>query len=116
MNDTRAGSWLAGVVLGAICGLMLLSLGSLGIPFLLASIGLILWKGPRRLAAAGLLTGIGLIWFVLFTRVALTCGGPLDPGVSECVTGDLRGWIIGGAVVFGIGLVASAIALRRTQR
>jgi hypothetical protein len=95
---------------------MLLSLGVYGLIFLLACIGLILWKGPRLLAGAGLLTGLGLVCTVLFARVALTCGGPLDPRVSECHAGDLTGWVVGSAAVFVSGLVASAVALRRTMR
>ena len=116
MSDRRPGAWLAGLVLGVISGLMLLELGALGVPFVLASLGLILWKGPRQLAGAGLLSGFGLILFVLFARVALTCGGPFDPGTSTCVAPDLTGWIVAGAVIFAVGLIASAIALQRTHR
>ena len=116
MGDRRPGAWLAGLVLGAISGLMVLELGSLGLTFVLVSLGLILWKGPRRLAGAGLVSGFGLILSVLFARVALTCGGPFDPGTSTCVAPDLTGWVIGGAVIFGLGLIASALALQRTKR
>ena len=95
---------------------MFLTLGSRGLIFALASLGLILWKGPRPLATAGLVTGVGLIWSVLFVRVALTCGGPFDPGVSTCMASDLSGWIAGGGAVFALGLLASAFALQRTKR
>lgn len=116
MSDPRPGAWLSGLVLGVISGLTFLTLGSLGLIFALASLGLILWKGPRPLATAGLLTGFGLIWSVLFVRVALTCGGPFDPGVSTCMAPDLSGWIAAGVAVFALGLVASAFALRRARR
>ena len=107
--------WLAGLVLGAVNGLTVLSLGTLMLPLLVASALLIAGKGPRLIAAAGFLTGAGLIWSVLFIRVALTCGGPFDPGLSTCVTDDLSGWIAGAAFVFAIGLVGSALAFRRLR-
>jgi hypothetical protein len=77
-NDPRGSTWLAGLVLGFVCGLLLLE-GFLGILFLAASLGLIAWKGPRLLAGAGLLTGLGLVWAVLFTNVAINCAFP-QPG------------------------------------
>ena len=101
-----------GVVLGFLSGLVVLVLGVYGLAFLLAFIGLVLWQGPRVLVSAGMLTGVGLICSVLFARVALTCGGPLDPGLSECSTPDLTGWIGGSVALFGLGLLASALAFR----
>ena len=117
-DDTRrpARGWLGGLVLGAVSGLTLLVLGAIGTVFALVAVVLILWQGPRGLATAGLLTGTGLIWTVLFARVALTCGGPLDPGTSTCIAGDLTGWAAVGASIFALGLVASAFALRRSRR
>ena len=90
--------------------------GFAGVVILVAAVLLILINGPRRLAGAGLMTGFGLIWTVLLARVALTCGGPLDPGVSTCGAGDLSVWIAGSVALFVVGLVASALALQRTQR
>ena len=116
MTDRRAGAWLAGLVLGAVSGLGVLVAGIAGLTILVASVLLIIINGPRRLAAAGLMTGFGLIWTVLFARVALTCGGPLDPGVSTCVAGDLTVWIGASVGLFAVGLVASAVALQRTRR
>lgn len=116
MSDQRPGAWLAGVILGFISGPALFVLGVYGMIFMLACIALIAWKGPRLLAGAGLITGVGLVFTVLFARVALTCGGPLDPGTSSCVAGDLGGWIAGSAAIFAVGLVASAVALRRANR
>jgi hypothetical protein len=103
-------------VLGVASGVVLLTLGVYGLLYLLACVGLVLWKGPRLLAGAGIVAGVGLVSTVLFARVALTCGGPLDPHVSQCSTSDLTAWIAGGATVFVFGLFASALALRRTHR
>ena len=89
--------------------------GIAGVMILVAAVLLIVIHGPRRLAGAGLMTGFGLILTVLFVRVALTCGGPLDPGVGTCSTGDLSGWIAASVVLFAVGLVASALALQRTR-
>ena len=108
--------WLAGLVVGAATGAAWLSLGLLVLPLALASIVLIAWKGPRLPAFAGLLTGVGLMWTVLFLRVALTCGGPLDPHTSECHAGDPTGWFAFAVALFMLGLAGSALALSRTQR
>jgi len=106
-------AWLSGLVLGAVGGIGVLELGVLGLGFLVVALGLIAWKGPRILAAAGLATGFGLIWTVLFLRVQLTCapGAPLPE--SGCVSEDLGPWIAGSGLVFVAGLVASAAAFRR---
>jgi hypothetical protein len=116
MTDRRAGNWLAGLVLGAISGLGVLVAGILGAVILVAAVLLIAIHRPRGLSAAGLVTGLGLVWTVLFARVALTCGGPLDPGTSTCGAGDLSVWIAASVVLFAVGLVASALALQRTRR
>lgn len=115
MRDRRAGAWLAGLVLGAVSGLGVLVAGIMGVIILVAAILLIVIHGPRRLAAAGLVTGLGLIWTVLFARVALTCGGPMDPRLGTCSGGDLSGWIAASVTLFSVGLVASALALQRTR-
>jgi hypothetical protein len=111
------GSWLAGLVLGAISGLVSISfvLGVLAVPFLLAAIGLILWKGPRLLAGAGLLTGHGLLWLVLLLRVQLACGPGALLAEDSCQSDDLIGWISIAAVLFLGGLIGSALALTRTK-
>lgn len=116
MTDRRAGAWLAGLVLGAVSGLGLLVAGFIGLIILAAGVLLIAINGPRLLAGSGLVAGFGLVLTVLFARVALTCGGPLDPGVGTCVAGDLTAWIVGSAVIFAIGLVVSALAFPRTRR
>jgi len=105
--------WLSGLVLGAVGGIGVLEVGLLGLGFLVVALGLIAWKGPRILAAAGLATGFGLIWTLLFLRVQWTCapGAPLPE--TGCVSEDLTPWIAGSAVIFVAGLVASAAAFRR---
>ena len=115
-SSRPAAAWLAGVVLGVVGGIGLISFGVLGLAFLAIAALLIAWKGPRLLAAAGLLTGAGLIWTVLFARLQLTCTiGPI-PADGGCHTEDLTAWIAGAAAIFVAGLVASALSLRRMQR
>ena len=115
-SSSPGAAWLSGVVLGAVGGIGSLTFGVLGLAFLAVAALLIAWKGPRLLAGAGLVTGAGLIWTVLFTRVQLTCGqGEIGPN-GGCFTEDLTPWIAGSAAVFVAGLVASALALRRMQR
>jgi hypothetical protein len=115
-ETSPAGGWLSGLVLGVASAFMLIELGVIGLTFLALAALLIAWKGPRLLAASGLVTGLGLIWTVLFTRVQITCGpGALFPE-SGCSSDDISRWILGSAGVFAVGLLLSAWALRRVIR
>lgn len=108
--------WLPGLFLGALNGIALLSLGTIGLPFLAVTLLLIAWKGPRFVASAGLLTGAGLIWTVLFARLGLSClfADPL-PG-EDCSASGVAPWVAVAGVTFASGLAASAVAFRRARR
>jgi hypothetical protein len=113
-RSSASAAWLSGLVLGAVGGIGVLEVGFLGLGFLVVALGLIAWKGPRVLAAAGFATGFGVIWAVLFLRVQWTCGPGAPLPDSGCVSEDLSPWIAGSGLVFVAGLVASAVAFRRT--
>ena len=110
---TAAAAWLSGLVLGVASGFLVIEFGVLGLTFLAVAVLLIAWKGPRLLALGGLLSGFGLLWTVLFARVQLTCGPRAMLPESGCSSDDLSRWILGSAGVFVLGLVLSAVALRR---
>lgn len=114
-TTTPAGGWLAGLLLGALCGLTSISfaLGLLGPPIVVASVLLILVRGPRLIAGAGLITGWGLLWTVLLIQSAVAClTFERGPG-RWCEPGDNGPWLIAGIVMFMVGLVASMVAFRR---
>ena len=115
MSDPRAGAWTSGLVLGVVSGLTLITFGVPGAVFAALSLGLIAWKGPRLLAAAGLVMGIGLIWSVLFARVGLDCTVFLGAG-QGCELGTIWGWVAVSVAFFVGGIVTSALALQRTRR
>ena len=116
-DQPRFGSgWLPGLFLGALNGIALLSLGTIGLPFLALTLLLILWKGPRFRALAGLLTGAGLIWTVLFARVALSCVFAAQLPGESCGSPGIGAWVAIAAVTFGVGLGASVVAFRRARR
>ena len=115
MSDPRAGAWLSGLSHGVVSGLTLVTFGTMGLLFAVVSLVLIVWKGPRALAAAGLLMGIGLIWSVLFARVGLDCTVFVDPG-EGCEAGSIWSWVAVSVAFFVGGIVASALALKRTNR
>jgi hypothetical protein len=111
-----ASGWLAGVVLGTASGFLVIELGVIGLAFVLVSIGLIAWKGPRLAAFGGLLAGFGGLWTVLIGRVALTCGADAFLPDPNCMTDDLTSWVAGSGLLFLAGLVVSAFGLWRRRR
>ena len=115
-RTSPAGAWLAGVVLGVLAGLTTISfaLGLLGLPILVASVALILWKGPRLLAGAGFFTGWGLLWTVAITQSTVAClTFERGPG-RWCEPADNVGpWLVAGVGTCVVGLGMSALALRR---
>jgi hypothetical protein len=105
-------------VLGALVGLTTISfaLGVLGPFFLLASLVLIAWKGPRLLAGAGFLTGWGLLWTVAITQSTVAClTFERGPG-RWCEPADVGPWLVAGIVMFVLGLLGSAFAFARLRR
>ena len=111
-----ASGWLAGLVLGAATGFAVIELGVFGVAFLLVALALIAWKGPRLLAAGGLLTGFGLLWTVLFSRLVLTCGADAFFPDPNCFSDDVTSWVAASATIFVAGLLISASALSRIRR
>ncbi len=108
--------WLPGLVLGTLNAFLLLELGWMAPAFLAATVLLILWKGPRLGAFAGLLTGAGLIWTVLFSRVGLSCAFAAQLPGEDCQAPGIVPWILVSVVTLALGVATSAIALRRSRR
>ena len=108
--------WFAGFVLGLACGLCILIAGFIGLTVLAAALLLIAWKGPRSLALTGLVTGIGLVWTVLWARVWLTCDVLPQPSGTSCDSGGISPWVVAAFSILMAGLVASALVLRRSRR
>ena len=74
------------------------------------SAALIVWKGPRLLATAGLVTGLGAVWTLLFGRVLVTCT-PAD----GCDARGIGGWVAVAAVILAVGITGSIVAVRRDR-
>jgi hypothetical protein len=114
-----ASGWLGGLILGALTGLTSISfvLGVLAPALLLVSILLIAWKGPHGPAAAGFLTGVGLLWTVAITSSTVSCL-TIDRGPGRwCEPAEGVGpFLAVGVVLFLLGLAGSALVLRREAR
>ena len=80
-----------------------------------ASIGVVLWQGPRLPGLAGIVTGVGLTWTVLFLRVKLECDAFNAVPGQECVAPGVEQFLAGAATVAVVGAVLSVIA-RATRR
>lgn len=103
--------WLAGMTVGAASGFLSLELPTAGwliaAAFLVGSL-----RSARRVAAiAGELVGFGGAWLVLLGRVALECRAP--DGEIGCQAPGIEPWLVAGAVLLGLGLVLTAVAVAR---
>jgi hypothetical protein len=114
-----AGAWLTGLMLGGLTGLTTVSfaLGVLGLPILVGSVAVILWKGPRAIALTGYLTGIGLLWTVLIANTTISCL-TIDRGPGRwCEPAEGVGrFLAAGGTMLVLGLVLSAEAFRQRRR
>ncbi len=108
-------AWLIGLFLGAIDAVMLLELGYIGVGFTLVFVGLIVWKGPRLPAAAGLITGLGLFWTLAFARVMFECAVENATPGRGCEAGDIGGWVAVAAGITLVGAIATVVAARRLR-
>jgi hypothetical protein len=105
--------WLAFGVLGAAGGIVVLEFPSGGLLLLGAALVGIAVKPPRGAALAGLVTGLGGTWTILFLRVKVDCDAfNAQPG-QACESPAIEGWIVAGAFVLGIGVLATLLVFRR---
>ena len=108
-------AWLIGLFFGAIDAVMLLELGYIGVGFTLVFVGLIVWKGPRLPAAAGLITGLGLFWTLAFARVIVECAVENATPGRGCEAGDIGSWVAVAAGITLVGAIATVVAARRLR-
>lgn len=113
---SRRSDWFAGLVLGSASGVCILVAGFIGITVLAAALLLIAWKGPRTLALTGVVSGIGLVWTVLFARVWLTCDVLSQPPGESCESPGISLWVVAALGILIAGLVATVLALWRSRR
>ncbi|HXG25648.1 MAG TPA: hypothetical protein VNL94_02175 [Candidatus Binatia bacterium] len=110
-------AWLTGLMLGGLTGLTSISwaLGLLAVPILVASVVLIVWKGPRAIAGTGFLTGIGLLWTVLLATSTLSCL-TIDRTAGRCEPAEgVWRFLAAGGTMLVLGLLLSAEAFRRLR-
>jgi len=108
-------AWTAGLILGAIAGIGLLTAGVIGVGFGVVGIGLIAWKGPRQIALGGYLAGLGGVVAYLFGGVLLRCAGENADVPGSCDGGDIWPWVIGSVVTLAVGIGLSVVAARRAR-
>jgi hypothetical protein len=105
--------WIPGLVLGVIDAFGLLELGFVGLAFTVLSVMLIAWKGPRRMALAGLVSGAGAAWTILFSGVMLRCAAENAVPGQSCEAGDIGSWVALAVAILIAGLVGSFAVARR---
>jgi hypothetical protein len=60
-------------------------------------------------------TGVGLVWTLLLTNVAVRCTIENATSGSGCDAGDIGIWILGAAGILGLGAVGTVVAARRAR-
>jgi hypothetical protein len=108
-------AWTIGLVLGGIAAIGLLSFGVYGVGFTLLALALIAWKGPRAIAAAGLVTGLGGTWAFLFGRVMVSCAIENADTPGSCDAGNIGLWVVGSAGILVVGVAMSIVIARRAR-
>ena len=111
-------AWLTGLMLGGLTGITSISwaLGLLALPILVASVVLIVWKGPRAIAGSGFLTGIGLLWTVAIVNSTVSCLTVDRTAGRWCEPAEGLGpFLAAGATMLVLGLLLSADAFRRLR-
>lgn len=104
-------SWVAGLILGAGGGFLVLEFPLLGIAICIASVVVIARRGRVVAGAAGLFVGVGAVWVALFGRVAIDCNadsGCTAPGIGTAVAVS--------ALILAVGALISIIAAVRARR
>jgi hypothetical protein len=108
-------SWLAGLVLGALGGFLMVAFPTMGLVVLAGGVVIIAVAGRWMAGIGGLLVGVGSTWVALFVRVKLTCID--DPATgSSCEAPSIDGAIAVSVVVLTVGVAASGLALARARR
>lgn len=97
IETPRRTAWLAGTLLGVVNAFGVFYLAVAGMILALLGVAVIAWKGPRLPAFAGLVTGVGFTWTMLF--------GNAD--------NDLIRWAGAAEAILAVGLLATIVAARR---
>ena len=104
-------AWLAGALLGAFAGFLVLEGGIMGVALLLAATILIHRTGAGLFGLGGMLTGFGGLWGALLGRVKIAC----SPATS-CAAPTIDWWLLIAATVLALGLGVTIVAARRHAR
>jgi hypothetical protein len=104
-------SWVAGVVLGALSGFLLIMFPPLGAILVTVAAILVMRTGRVLPGLGGLLVGLGGMWGLLFGRVKLSC-------IAEdgCTSPSIDLYIGIGFAVLLVGLVMSFLEIHRSRR
>jgi len=99
--------FLAGLVLGALLGLVCLLAPVAVIP------GLVVWawligRQPRYFGASGALVGFGAVWLLLISQASFRCSND-----ATCTQPDVTPWLVISAVILGAGVLVGLASHRR---
>ena len=116
MSESRRTRWLAGLVVGAASGFVVLLAGPVGLLVALA-FALSCVRAREALSPlAGLLTGVGSITLALIAVANARCTTVATTmSYSSCTAPDLSTWVAIAGVSVLAGVALSMAAIRRTQ-
>jgi hypothetical protein len=112
-NQSGAGAWFGGLVVGAASVLLLTELPAAGVVIAVAFAVPALASARRLPGIAGLLVGLPATWLAVIGLATARCAAfDPQPG-SECGMGDVSGLAVMAAALLVVGLALSAAAARR---
>jgi hypothetical protein len=104
-------SWLAGLVLGAGGGFLLVEFPTAGLVIVVGALVIVARAGRALPGLGGLLIGIGAVWIALFGRIKLTCTAE-----TGCFAPSIDTYVAASIALFVTGLTLSGLALARARR
>lgn len=109
-------TWLAGLVLGVLDGLLLFEFPVLGVALVGAAVALVIWQRRAIAGLAGLSVGIGGMWLGVLLRARWSCDAFNAVPGQGCEMPNVDGYLVVGAAVLVAGLGLTGVAARRRRQ
>jgi hypothetical protein len=115
----RTVSWSLGVAFGLLAGAVVLEAGVLALLLLVPAVVWAAREKARPFGLGGLFIGLGagIVGLIAFANARCAASNVSGPNYAfSCAAPDLTGFFVAGAVLAGIGIAMSLLAIARTVK